>query len=170
MRVFLRPQSGFLTGETEMAKGTVAGTKIGISASLPVTHDVTGFVALTYTNIGEIIDGGEHGRTYAEVTSNPIDTRATQKYKGSFNEGTKTLQLDMDNQDAGQIALKAALNSDNDYAFEVEYPNGDIDYFLAKVMSFSKATGNVDSMRSATVTLSITTDKNGVGIVEFLTT
>jgi hypothetical protein len=153
-----------------MGKGTVAGTSIGISASLPATSDVAGYVALTYTNIGEIIDGGAHGRTYNEVTSNPIDTRATQKYKGSFNEGTKTLQLDMDNQDAGQAMLKQALDSDNDYAFEVAYPNGDIDYFIAKVMSFEKATGTVDSMRGASVTLSITTDKNGVGIVEFITT
>jgi hypothetical protein len=135
-----------------MSKGTVAGTTISISASLPATYDVAGYAA--------------HGRTYAEVTSNPIDTRATQKYKGSFNEGTKTLQLDMDNQDAGQQLVKTALNSDNDYSFEVAYPNGDIDYFIAKVMSFEKATGTVDSMRSASVTLSITTSDDGVGIVE----
>jgi hypothetical protein len=161
----LRPQSGFFTGEIEM-KGTVAGTTIGISASLPATYDVAGYAALTYTTIGEVVDGGAHGRTYNEVTSNPIDTRATQKYKGSYNEGTKTLQLDMDNQDAGQALLKTALNSDNDYAFEVAYPNGDIDYFIAKVMSFEKATGSVDSMRSATVSLSITTAADGTGIVE----
>jgi hypothetical protein len=149
-----------------MSKGTVAGTTISISASLPATYDVAGYAALSYTPIGEVIDGGAHGRTYAEVTSNPIDTRATQKYKGSFNEGTKTLQLDMDNQDAGQQLVKTALNSDNDYSFEVAYPNGDIDYFIAKVMSFEKATGTVDSMRSASVTLSITTSDDGVGIVE----
>lgn len=149
-----------------MSKGTVAGTTISISASLPATYNVAGYAALSYTLIGEVIDGGAHGRTYAEVTSNPIDTRATQKYKGSFNEGTKTLQLDMDNQDAGQQLLKTALLSDNDYSFEVAYPNGDIDYFIAKVMSFEKATGTVDSMRSASVTLSITTSDDGVGIVE----
>jgi hypothetical protein len=148
-----------------MGKGTVAGTTIGISAVLPATYDEAGYVALTYTNIGEIIDGGSHGRVYAEVTSNPIDTRATQKYKGSFNEGTKTIQLDMDNQDAGQLALQAALTSDNDYAFEVAYPNGDIDYFIAKVMSYEKATGTVDTMRGASVQLSISTSDGGVGIV-----
>jgi hypothetical protein len=149
-----------------MGKGTVAGTTIGISAALPATYDAAGYGALTYTEIGEVVDGGGHGRSYAEVTSNPIKTRATQKYKGSFNEGNKTLQLDMDNQDAGQALLKTALNDDDDYAFEVAYPNGDKDYFIAKVMSFEKATGGVDSMRSATVTLAITTSDSGVGIVE----
>jgi hypothetical protein len=33
-------------------------------------------------------------------------------------------------------------------------------------MSFEKATGSVDSMRSATVSLSITTAADGTGIVE----
>lgn len=149
-----------------MAVQTVAGTKIRISAATPATFTAAGYAALTFTNIGEITDGGAHGRTYAEVTHNPIDTRGTQKFKGSFNEGTKTLQLGDDIEDAGQTLLKTALNSDNDYSFEVEYQDGSIDYFQAKVMSYEKATGTVDTIQSATVGLSITTSKTGVGIIE----
>lgn len=63
----------------------------------------------------------------------------TQKFKGSFNEGQKTLQLALDEDDAGQILLKAALNSDDDYSFQVEYQGGGIDYFQAKVVSWQKA-------------------------------
>jgi hypothetical protein len=154
----------------KMGVGTVAGVTIGISASQPATFDEAGYEALVFTNIGEITDGGEHGRTYAEVTHNPIDSRGTQKFKGSFNEGNKTLQLALDSDDAGQILLKTALNSDNDYSFEVTYPNGDIDWFQAKVMSFRKATGGVDSIITASVDLSITTNSDGVGIVEYLET
>ena len=149
-----------------MAVQTVAGTRIGISATLPTTWDEAGYAALSFTNIGEITDGGEHGRTYAEVTHMPIDKRSTQKFKGSFNEGTKTLQLAVNDADAGQVIVKAALLSDNDYAFKVEYQDGSIDYFPAKVMSFSKAATSVDSIRSATVQLSITTSSTGVGIIE----
>jgi len=151
-------------------KSTVAGVTIGITASQPATYNVAGYVALTFTNIGEITDGGEHGRTYALVTHNPIDSRGTQKFKGSFNEGQKTLQLALDSDDAGQILLKAAMDDDDDYSFEVAYPNGDKDYFQAKVMSFRKATGGVDSMITATVDLEITTNSDGVGIVESLAT
>jgi hypothetical protein len=151
-------------------KGTVAGTTIGISAAAPATFDVAGYVALTFTNIGNIEDGGEHGRTYAEVTFNPIDTRGTEKYKGSFNEGNKTLSLAYASDDAGMAILKTALASDADFSFEVAYPDGDIDYFQAKVMSLSKATGTVDTMRMATVELAITTNDAGVGIVESLAT
>lgn len=153
-----------------MALGTVAGTKIGISAVLPATYNVAGYGALTFANIGNIEDGGEHGREYAEVTFNPIDTRGTQKFKGSFNEGNKTLSIGYNSDDAGMVLLKTALDDDADYAFEVEYPDGDIDYFIAKVMTLTKATGGVDSIRMASVTLAITTSAGGVGIVEKLAT
>lgn len=149
-----------------MAIESVAGTTLGISAATPATFNSTGYAALTFTNIGEITDAGEHGREYAEITHNPIDTRGTAKFKGSFNEGTKTLQLAIDDDDAGQTLLKTALNSDDDYSFKVEYQGGAIDYFRAKVMSFKKAANGVDTLRSATVTLSITTNSAGVGIVE----
>ena len=154
-----------------MALGTVAGTRIGVSAVLPTTFDVAGYGALTFTNIGNIEDGGEHGREYAEVTFNPIDTRATRKFKGSFNEGNKTLSIGYNSDDAGMAILKTALNDDDNYAFEVEYPDGDIDYFVAKVMTLTKATGGVDSIRMASVTLGIDTDEaTGTGIVEKLAT
>jgi hypothetical protein len=151
-----------------MALGTVAGTAISISAAQPATFDSTGYAALTWTVIGNIDDGGEHGREYAEVTFNPIDTRGTRKYKGSFNEGTKTLSIGYDSDDAGMIVLKTALLSDNDFSFKVSYPGGDIDYFQGKALSLKKATGGVDTMKMATVSLSITTNDAGVGIIEVL--
>lgn len=148
--------------------GTVAGTTIGISAAAPATFNVAGYAALTFTNIGNITDGGSHGREYAEVTSSPIDTRAIKKFKGSYNEGTKTLSIDYDSDDAGMVLLKTALDSDDDFSFAVAYPDGDTDYFQAKVMTLTKATTGVDTMRSASVTLGITTNDDGVGIVEDL--
>lgn len=151
-----------------MALGTVAGTIIGISASTPATFNAAGYGALTFTTIGNIEDGGEHGREWAEVVFNPIDTRGTRKYKGSFNEGSKTLSIGYNSDDAGMAILKTALGSDADFSFEVQYPDGDTDYFQAKVMTLTKATGGVDTIRMASVTLSLTTNDAGVGIVEVL--
>jgi hypothetical protein len=151
-----------------MAIGTTAGTTLAISAGVPATFDVAGYGALTYTNIGNIEDAGEHGRVYAEITFNPIDTRGTQKFKGSFNEGNKTLSLGYDSDDAGMVLLKTGLGTDDDYAFEVTYPNGDIDYFQAKVMSLVKQATTVDTIRMATVELAIVSSTTGVGIVEYL--
>lgn len=146
---------------------TVAGTQISISAATPATFNAAGYAAVAaWGLIGEITDGGSHGRTYAEVKHAPIGTRGAKKFKGSYDEGTKTLQLAVDTADPGQIILKEALDSDADFSFKVEYQGGDIDYFQAKVLSYQVATAGVDSIRSATVQLSITTAKDGTGIVE----
>lgn len=149
-----------------MSAQTVAGTIIGISAALPATYNAAGYAALTFSAIGEITDGGSHGRTYALVSHNPIDTRGTQKFKGSFNEGQKTIQLACDADDPGQTIVKTALNDDADYSFCVTYQDGSKDYFLAKVMSWSKSTAGVDSMFSASISLELTTAKDGTGIIE----
>jgi hypothetical protein len=149
-----------------MAVQTAAGTTIGISAATPATFNATGYNALNFTTIGEVTDGGTHGRVYAEVTHNPIGSRGTQKFKGSFNEGNKTLQLALDVDDAGQVLAKTALNDDDDYSFGVTYPDGSMDCFQAKVMSFTKTVSTVDSIVTATIELSITTNSAGVGIVE----
>lgn len=147
---------------------TVAGTIIYISATTPATFDAAGYEGsgMNWVAIGEITDGGEHGREYALVTHQPIASRGTQKFKGSFNEGSKTLQLGLDQDDAGQVIAKAASTSDNDYSFKVLYQGLDIDYFQAKVMSFKKAVSSVDTIRSASITLEITTNSAGVGIVQ----
>lgn len=153
-----------------MSVTTAAGTLIAISSVTPTTKDQQGYQAsvMNWINIGEIVDGGEHGRNYAKVEHKPIGSRGVRKFKGSFDEGTKTLQLGLDTDDAGQVVAKAASTSDNDYYFRVTYPSGDIDYFSAKVMSFMKSTPNVDSIVGATIALELTTDSNGVGIIEVL--
>lgn len=144
---------------------TVAGTTLSISASAPATFNESGYEALTWTNIGEITDGGQHGRTYNLITHNPISTRGTRKFKGSFNEGSKTVQLAIDKADTGQDMARTASTSDSDYSFKVGYPDGSADYFQAKVMSFTTTTAGVDAIISGTMTLEITTNAAGVGIV-----
>lgn len=153
-----------------MGVQTAAGTVISIARGSPPSWDAAGYAStdLQWAAIGEVTDGGTHGKKFAEVTHKPIGTRGTQKFKGSFDEGTKTLQLGLDNDDAGQILAKEARDSDDDYSFRVAYPNGDIDYFQAKVMSFEKSTTNVDSIVSATIQLSLTSSNTGVGVVEVL--
>lgn len=150
-----------------MAVQTAATTEISISASIPATFNAAGYAAVTaWSVIGEVTDAGTHGRVYQAVTHNPLGSRGTQKFKGSFNEGTKTIQMALDDSDAGQILAKTALNSDDDYSFCVEYPDGSKDYFQAKVMSFTKSASTVDSIVTASMDLEITTSKDGTGIVE----
>jgi hypothetical protein len=148
-----------------MTAFTSAGSTLAISASQPATYNVAGYEALTPTLIGEITDLGEFGRVYAVVTHNPLDTRSTVKRKGSYNEGTMDLKLALDMDDAGQTLLKAASESDNDYSFELTIQNGDKYYFQAQVSSFKVGVGSVDQITNASVTLELTTNDAGIGIV-----
>ena len=151
-----------------MAVKTTAGTTLKISAGVPATFNQAGYAALTYTTVGEITDLGEFGRVYDLVTHNPIDTRGTVKIKGSFNEGSLALQLGLDTDDAGQIIMKAATISDNNYAFKITDQKGDIYYFQAQVMQFKVGLGSVNQVSKASATLELTTSSTGVGVVEVL--
>ena len=147
-----------------MTVRTAAGATIGISATAPTTFNKTGWEAATFTPIGEVTDLGEFGREYNLVTHNPLATRATQKKKGSYNEGAISLGLGLDNKDAGQILLKTASQSDNDYYFCITLQSGDKYFFPAQVMSFKTNVGSVDNIVNASVTLEIT----GTGVFEDL--
>jgi hypothetical protein len=147
---------------------TSAGTTLRVSAATPATFDATGYNALTTILIGEVTDLGEFGREYALVTFNPVGSRGVVKKKGSFNQGTMTIGLGLDTDDAGQILLKAASLADADYSFLVTTQNGDKYYFQAQVMSFKVNIGSVDQITTASVTLELTTNSAGVGVVEVL--
>ena len=144
---------------------SAAGASIGISSAAPATFNVAGYSALTFTNIGEVTDLGEFGREYNLITHNPIDTRATKKLKGSYNEGQISLTVALDTGDAGQNLCKTASESDADYYIKITLQNGADYYFPAKVMSFKVGVGSVDNVVTATITLEITSATGGVGIV-----
>lgn len=156
-----------------MTVRTSAGTTLKVTASVPATFDAAGYNSLFTASpvppaVGEVTDLGEFGREFQLVTHNPVGTRGTQKFKGSFNEGTMSLSLGLDTDDAGQIVMKAASLSDANYSFMVTTQNGDKYFFQAKVMSFKVGIGSVDSITTATATLELTTNAAGVGIVESL--
>mgnify|MGYP003406916747 CR=1 FL=1 len=151
-----------------MTVRTTATTTLKISAGVPATFDSAGYSALSYTSVGEVTNFGEFGREFELVTHNPVASRGTQKLKGAFNEGAIALQLGLDTDDAGQILMKAASNSDSLYAFLITTANGDKYYFQGLTMGFKVGLNDVNSISSATANIEITTSSTGVGIVEVL--
>jgi hypothetical protein len=149
-----------------MTARTTAGSTLRISAGIPATFDPAGYAALTYTKLGEVTNLGDYGREYALVTHQPIDTRGDVKLKGGFNEGSIDLELALDPADAGQIIAKAAVNSDNAYAFKLTMQSGTIRYFQALVMSTKEKPGSRDNVMGYSIKLELTSSSTGVGIVE----
>lgn len=153
-----------------MTVKTSAGSTLKVSQTTPETFDQAGYEStdVVFSTVGEVVNFGEFGRVYNLVTHNPVATRGTQKFKGSFNEGSMELELGLDTDDAGQVIMKAAALSDNDYSFLVTTQNGDKYYFQAKVMGFRVNVGSVDQITSASVTLELTLSSAGVGIITVL--
>ena len=145
-----------------------AGSTLQVSATTPATFNSAGYAALTYTTVGEITNLGEFGRIYALSKHNPVATRATVKKKGSYDEGQLNLQLGLDTDDAGQVLMKAASLSDNDYSVKITDQKGDVYYMQVQVMSWKVSIGSVDQITAATCSLEITSSSAGVGIVEVL--
>jgi len=132
---------------------TSAGVAFATSATLPATHDSTGFAALTFIPIGEVVDGGSAGKNYNKVDHSPLSEREVLSIKGSYTQGTRTLELGKILIDAGQIALATGLDSDLPYAFSLTMQNGDVYYFIATVDSFTLNIGTIDSIVGSTVAL-----------------
>lgn len=119
-----------------MGVATAAGAKlyIGTTATVGSTD--------SYTEVGEVASLGEFGRTYAEVTWTPINSRGVQKFKGSYNDGSMAVGLGRDINDAGQAAMKTALDIDADYNFKV-VANDDVAVTTATVTITIAAPGVV---------------------------
>jgi hypothetical protein len=145
-----------------MAVRTSAGTTLNTLAALPATYDSTGFNALSWGTgnlVGEVTDMGEiGGREYNVITHLPMGSRRASKLKGSYNSGQMQIQLGRDAVDAGQILLRAALVSDNDYSFRVVLQDNTKVYFTGKVTALKTNIGNADQVTGLTVTVEINSD------------
>jgi hypothetical protein len=141
-----------------MAVRTSAGTTLRVTATAPATFNSSGYGTLFTASpvpalVGEVTDMGEFGREYALVTHQPIGDRGTVKLKGSFNEGTMTMTLGLDTDDAGQILAKAAMLATGNYSFRQTMPNGDIYYSRGLVTNFSSTPGDAGAITNASITI-----------------
>lgn len=134
---------------------TAAGTSIAISASLPGSLTTTAYDALTYTTIGEVTDAGSVGRTYNIVNHNPLATRGTVKLKGSYDDGTVTIQAAFVPGNAGHALVETALDDDDFYSFKETLQDGTKIFYQAQVTSAPVTIGTVDNVVTVQFNVSI---------------
>lgn len=138
-----------------------AGTKLSIAATGdPATFDPTGFAAQIYTVIGKVKNLGAFGKAFTLITSEYLSQRGVGKKKGTFNPGTLDVTIDI-NGDAGQVALEAALDSDLDFSFKIQFQDGTVYYVRAMVAEFMKNVGGPNQMIEATVKLELQAFSDG---------
>ena len=93
------------------------GGFLSVSAATPETFDADGYVALTWTEVGEASEVPEFGAAHSAVTFTPLKTGIVNKFHGELNYGSVTVPLGYDSADAGQIILLAALASKDEISF-----------------------------------------------------
>lgn len=143
-----------------MGKFTSTGVTIGLVASPPATNDEAGYAALTYVTIGETTNIPQFGPTVAVVESNPLETGITEKYKGFINNGSTSVDFDIDPDDAGQQLIDdGAIGASKNvrHSFKVAYSSGDVRYFQGKIFSDSETPGSANSMVTGTAQIEIET-------------
>jgi hypothetical protein len=144
-----------------MAKLTSTGTKLSVVAEDPTTFNEAGYEAMTtFIEVGEVIDLPEYGPNVQVVESNPLATGVTEKFKGFINYGSQSMGLEFDAEDAGQIILAAGVEGaekNTQHAVKIEYQDGSVDYYSARIFSYTKAPGSANSMVGSTVQVEINT-------------
>lgn len=137
---------------------TTSGTQIFISNTLPAAQDAAGYEALTWIEVGEVTDIAEFGRTYEEIITNYLNQRRVAKHKGNYDEGSPAITVTRNTGDDGQQACQVALASDDNSAFKILHQNADVDFFEAKVLSYTQEIGAANKTYNASVQLSIDSD------------
>ena len=143
-----------------MAKLTSTGTILSVVAGDPATFTAVDYAAQSFVEVGEVIDLPEYGPNVQVVESNPLATGITEKFKGFINFGSQSMGLEFDSEDAGQQILADGVEGatkNQQHAVKIEYQDGSIDYYSARIFSYTKAPGSANSMVGSTVQVEINT-------------
>lgn len=148
-----------------MSVQTTANCTFSLGTTTEAT-DLTSYEGDTYQLVGEIEELGEFGDQINGVNFTSLNDGRVRKYKGSRDAGDMTLTIGFDASDAGQAALKAALDdtSQDNYNCKVALNDALTQggepttfYFSGKIMSRRIQTGSADDIVRASVTIGIST-------------
>lgn len=101
-----------------MTTAATAGSKFFIGTSALATNE-TQFAADTYVEVKHVEDLGEFGDEDQVISVEYVGSARARKYKGTADAGTLVLVVSRDALDEGQVALKAAQKTDDEYNFKI---------------------------------------------------
>lgn len=140
---------------------TNMGMTVGICAT-PQNNDLDdhatlGFPGLTYINIANVGNVGDHGYNTNMVTYPTMDRPITSKAKGATDGGDYTIECAWDETDPGQIAAATAgdpLDQDN-YAFRITWADGSVHYLRGPVSGPNFPGGGNEDFKRGSFTVGV---------------
>lgn len=95
----------------------------------------------TWTKVGNVKTFSGLDGSASEIDKTNLDSGAMEYQAGLQDFGQFSIELDIDDTDAGQIALRAAKASAATKAFKLRLPNGKVRVFKGFVKKFSEQGG-----------------------------
>lgn len=141
-----------------------AGAKLYIGGSLAAktTDFVVGdFSGQSWVSVGWLESIGAFGDEAASITFDAIGEGRTQKLKGTRNAGDMAVVAGIDYSDSGQIAMRAAEATSNNYAFKVEFNDEplagtpSLRYFIGLVMSARETLDTANNVMKLNLTIGV---------------
>ena len=102
------------------------GTRVYSAPAVSETErDPSGYVSLTWTEIGQVESIGEFGAEAATVNFTPLATGLTRQLKGARNPGGITINCANDPLDTGQLAAITAVGTNSLYPLKIVDADGE---------------------------------------------
>lgn len=102
-----------------MAIASTTGAQFFLGPINAVAADETDYGALSYTEVKEVESIGEFGDQASTVTFTSLGDARVRKRKGVRDAGDLNVVVGNDPLDPGQLAMIAAQETENSYAFKV---------------------------------------------------
>lgn len=154
---------GVCTGMPEIL-GLLGIVTVASGTSFTVNIDSSGYAAVatagtgnpkTWTKVGNVKTYSGFDGNASEIDKTNFDSGAMEYVAGLQDFGQFSLEVDVDNSDAGQLALRVAKTAASTKAFKLQLPNGSKRAFKGFVKKFSEA-GGVNQIVKASVDVRIT--------------
>lgn len=160
---------GVVTGMPEIFGLLGIVTAISTTVSFTVNIDSSGYVAVgtggtgnpkTWTKVLNVKDYSGFDGSASEIDKTNFDSNAMEYVAGLQDFGQFTINIDVDNTDAGQTALRTAKTAASTKAFKLALPNGKLRVFKGFCKKLSEQ-GGVNQTVKASCDVRIT------GVVNF---
>jgi len=152
-----------------MAIYSTAGAKLFIGPAMApgandfILADFETSPPKSWTEVNPMENLGTFGDAAEAVTFDAINRGRRMKLKGIKDAGTLEVVCGLDYSDTGQIAMRAAEASPNDFAFKIQFndaPAGSgatpsLRYFVGQVLSASEGLDSANSVMKANFSIGI---------------
>lgn len=141
-----------------------AGAKLWIGGPLAaktVPFVLGDFSGQSWIQVSWMENIGAFGDESAAINFDAIEQARTQKLKGTRNAGDMAVVCGIDYEDAGQIAVRAAEGTPNNYAFKVTFNDAPVGgtpserYFVGLVMGARETLDTANNVMKLNTTIGL---------------